>query len=77
LEEFRRSDKANTFVDKRIGENDMSMSEEAKGLARLKETRSRTVSRYNLGDDDDNAADQLTHGIRLLKASPNLTIASM
>jgi hypothetical protein len=59
---LQSSKKVNSFVDRRIGE--FTMSQEDKMLARLvreRSSRSKRVSKYMLGDDDDDNNDHLTH----------------
>mmetsp|Transcript_6817 Transcript_6817/g.19698 ORF Transcript_6817/g.19698 Transcript_6817/m.19698 type:complete len:981 (-) Transcript_6817:1779-4721(-) len=62
---LKHSKKANTFVDRRIGQYDAGMSEEDKMLARLVKERtrqSRRSSKFRLDDDDDDDNDFfLTH----------------
>lgn len=60
-EAYRESKKANSFVDKRIGEYSPEMTEESRAMARLVKERSRQSkrhSKYSLNDDDN---DILTH----------------
>ena len=60
---LKDSKKANTFVDRRIGQYDASMSQDDRMLARLVKERTRQSkksSKYRLDDDDDNEG-FLTH----------------
>eukprot|EP00983_Pelagomonas_calceolata_P130506 1161689-Pelagomonas_calceolata.AAC.10 len=47
LVEYKQLRKANTFIDKRFGESDPNMSEDAKAMARLQEQRVREEARRN------------------------------
>lgn len=71
---LKDSKKANTFVDRRIGQYDVGMSEEDKMLARLVKERTRQSNRSNkfrLDDDDDGDEGFLTHKGK--KLDPNKT----
>ncbi|KAF5835653.1 nucleolar protein 14 [Dunaliella salina] len=75
LVEYKQLRKANTFIDKRFGESDPNMSEDAKAMARLQEQRLRDEARrskkkggqkFVLGEheeaeDDGSALGGLTH----------------
>eukprot|EP00033_Pygsuia_biforma_P002429 GCRY01002693.1.p2 GENE.GCRY01002693.1~~GCRY01002693.1.p2 ORF type:complete len:255 (-),score=57.03 GCRY01002693.1:217-981(-) len=59
LVEYKQRDKANTFVDRRFGEGDQSLSLEDKMLMRFQKERQKVIakgSRFNLEDEDE-----LTH----------------
>ncbi|KAK5578470.1 hypothetical protein RB653_008141 [Dictyostelium firmibasis] len=58
LVEMNQMNKSNKFVDARIGENDTSMSEEDKMLARFQREKLRNKNLYNLNDNDQ---EELTH----------------
>ncbi|KAN0023249.1 hypothetical protein ACTFIU_011416 [Dictyostelium citrinum] len=58
LVEMNQMNKANKFIDARIGENDASMSEEDKMLARFQREKLRNKNLYNLNDNDQ---EELTH----------------
>ncbi|KAM9969343.1 hypothetical protein ACTFIR_001175 [Dictyostelium discoideum] len=58
LVEMNQMNKSNKFIDARIGENDASMSEEDKMLARFQREKLRNKNLYNLNDNDQ---EELTH----------------
>uniref|UniRef100_A0A0K2TJ27 Nucleolar protein 14 n=1 Tax=Lepeophtheirus salmonis TaxID=72036 RepID=A0A0K2TJ27_LEPSM len=56
LQEYKRRNKQNAIVDKRIGENDGTMGEEEKMLKRFAMERMKSngkQSKFNLGDDEE------------------------
>eukprot|EP00536_Pseudo-nitzschia_multiseries_P012066 jgi/Psemu1/260290/estExt_Genewise1Plus.C_4410036 len=77
---LKDSKKANTFVDRRIGQYDAGMSEEDKMLARLVKERTRQSSRsskFRLDDDDDDIGNTiLTHKGKKLDPSKSEALYS-
>lgn len=59
LQEYKRKNKSNMFIDRRIGEKDANLSAEDKMIARFTAERLKTQKRniFSLDDDDDT----LTH----------------
>lgn len=56
LVEMQKEKKSNTFIDRRIGENDSSLPEDKKMLSRFQKERSRRA-RFNIDDETE----ELTH----------------
>ena len=63
LKEYKNQNKSNLLRDKRLGENDATMSLEEKMLKRFAKERLKSdkKTKYNLNDDDEDEDDQLTH----------------
>ncbi|GAX76160.1 hypothetical protein CEUSTIGMA_g3604.t1 [Chlamydomonas eustigma] len=70
LVEYKQLRKANTFVDRRFGENDSSLTEDDKSFARLKTQRIKTSVKklgggkkikFALGGEEDGEGTSLTH----------------
>jgi len=75
---LKSTKKANVFVDKRIGQYDPTMSADDRMLARLVKERTRQsqrVSKYRLGDDDDDT-NMLTHKGSMLDPNKSEVIYS-